>query len=208
MPIVNVGKYIVNVSPDCLRKATELEKGYQKGYLLAKSGEGECDDQETLFAKKTQPDLTYKNKEQFDNAVVEFLTRFDAERNKVRTPLTRESLLRWAEARAEYLSKLPSDSNSDKEYDALPWDKKVQQALGTLLMHWCRDSYDPSDSEDLLDALQNLWWNGTKGYKDYTINETLDEIEKNLLDPDESCYEFRDLEDCLEQFGLRDKDDE
>ena len=55
---------------------------------------------------------------------------------------------------------------------------------------------------ELVELVADWAQNGCRGFATYTMDEAIDEIMDELVDPDNSIYEFRSLEALLDEFEL------
>ncbi len=128
-------------------------------------------------------DLTFTTQEQFAKDAEEWLVK--AEAPPIRTPLTKENLTKWA-----------------KEQVRAEKAESPVLALAEILRRYNEHSYGDYKAHELVEVVSSFIMDGCKGYKQYTMDEILDEIDSELIDPSNSAYEFHDLEDLLEEFSM------
>jgi len=117
-------------------------------------------------------------------------------------PLTRETLLAWTERRLVlYPIYMCREWDADKQ-EHVPNAKpnSVQRILAHILLASYNSRQQDDKASELREAAVNLVWGGTKGYKDYTVEEALDEIGEFAWGS-EPQWEFATLADLLVEFG-------
>jgi hypothetical protein len=193
-----------------LRQALELPDKLLAGFLLGRSQGTASGSHDVELAADELPALVYTQgqEEAFRNASTAWLTAY-VDRPQVRTALTRENLLTWAN---NWVAKNPTykehtgwdQEKAESVYSDLP--NTAAHELALLLQEHSVRSFEDYSSSDAKMTLADYCWDGCKGYKNYSEDEALDEIMSDLVDPDNSPYEFNDLEDLLEQLGPDDEE--
>lgn len=186
------------VSLHSLGRYLELQPDLRNGFLVGRMNIDEC---EYSANHGGQIDLLICPTDHVSNekAIRAFLIK--ATKPQVRTPLTRENLLIWAQQHARTIP-----TYTDEKYDPVEKTTRVTthqntpaRELALLLQSAAVRDWAECGRAELREEIASMAWDGCKGYKDYTEDETLDEIMSELSDPDESPYEFNDLEDLLEE---------
>jgi hypothetical protein len=120
------------------------------------------------------------------------------------TALSRENLLEWAKRRVEqeptYTERRWDAGQSDYVEETKP-NTQVRELTTILMASFVRSIGECKQSE-LVELLADWAQNGCRGFGDYTVDEALAEIVHELVDPDNSIYEFGSLEDLLNEFDL------
>lgn len=120
------------------------------------------------------------------------------------TALTRENLLEWAKRRVEqeptYTERRWDAERSDYVEDTRP-NTSVRELTSILMASFVRSVSECKQSE-LVELLADWAQNGCRGFAAYTADEALTEIMHELVDPDNSIYDFGSLEDLLSEFEL------
>ena len=120
------------------------------------------------------------------------------------TALTRENLLEWAKRRVEqeptYTERQRDADRADYVDEAKP-NTQVRELTAILLASFVRSIGECKQSE-LVELLADWAQNGCRGFVAYTVDEALDEILHELVDPENSIYEFDSLEALLDEFEL------
>jgi hypothetical protein len=78
---------------------------------------------------------------------------------------------------------------------------QVRELTAILLASFVRSIGECKQSE-LVELLADWVQNGCRGFVAYTVDEALDEILHELVDPENSIYEFGSLEALLDEFDL------
>lgn len=120
------------------------------------------------------------------------------------TALSRENLLEWAKRRVEqeptYTERRWDAEQSDYVEETKP-NMQVRELTLILMANFIRSISECKQCE-LVDLLADWAQNGCRGLVTYTVDEALDEIVHELVDPDNSIYEFGSLEALLDEFEL------
>jgi hypothetical protein len=120
------------------------------------------------------------------------------------TALSRENLLTWAKRRVEqeptYTDRRWDAERSDYVEETKP-NTQVRELTTILMTSFVRSIGECKQSE-LVELLADWAQNGCRGLVTYTVDEALDEIVHELVDPDNSIYEFGSLEALLDEFEL------
>lgn len=191
---VKVGKRVGYIQAHVLADAIALENDLMGGFLVARMeshvGRDPVDDKVLVFPSS----LDHVKLAAFREAVTAVLNP------PQRTPLTRENLVKFMEGVVE---RSPTRTVSEwdskkKEYVERKVPMTVEWLLARMLITWHLNNYAEYKKCELLDSIDGWFMEGVKGYKDYTRDELLSEIEENFMGPDESPYDCGDLEDLLE----------
>jgi hypothetical protein len=115
----------------------------------------------------------------------------------VRTPLTRENVLKWA---TEDVDKHPTYvytgwNETTRQYENVIGTSTIHHLLSMLLLGHDAKLYADMDKGELLEILLEWCEHGVKGYDDYSVDELLDEIGTDVLD----SGLFADVEEMVEQ---------
>jgi len=120
------------------------------------------------------------------------------------TTLTRENLLEWAKRRVEqeptYTERRWDADRSDYVDETKP-NSHVRELTSILMASFVRSIGEYKRSE-LVDLLADWAQVGCRGFTAYTVDEALAEIMQELVDPENSTYEFGSLEALLDEFDL------
>ncbi len=120
------------------------------------------------------------------------------------TELSRENLLTWAKRRVEqeptYTERRWDAERSDYVEETKP-NTQVRELTSILMASFVRSIGECKQSE-LVELLADWSQNGCRGFTVYTADEALAEIMHELVDPDNSIYEFGCLEALLDEFDL------
>ena len=189
---------------DDLRQAVALPTDMLGGFLLARLRSDKREQLPGISAIHFAPG----SEEAFLVDAKAWLAKF-VDTPQVRTPLTREHLLRWAK---DWVAKSPThkesagwdEAKATTIYKDLP--NTPAYVLATILQRYAAAQYGDYGSSDARETILGLCWEGCKGYRHYTEQEALDEIVTELVDPENSPYEFTDLEDLLEELSPEDDD--
>ncbi len=182
---VKIGDTLGYIDDETVQRAKKYELYFALGFLHGRVREDRS---------AQQPQVTL-----VDGNIKDFFEKIDAikaEAEKVRTPLTRESLAEWAKNEAETIDRLMKE-----HCDPCPPSTTPQAVLVQILMSLEQET--AGSTKDRAEAYFELMLDGTKGFKNLTFDEALDEIAENMIGPDAEAFEFADLEELLEQFYER-----
>lgn len=198
---VKVGKRVGYIQAHALADALDLENDLVGGFLVAKMD---------IHAMR-EPDanvLTFPTNLD-EGKIAEFRMAATAILNPPpRTPLTRENLVKFMEGVVE---RHPTrTAYSKKEYAERRVPMTVEWLLSRMLITRHLSYYNNYKTYELLDSIGGWFMEGIRGYKDYSRDELLAEIEEDLMGPDNRPYNCRDLEDLLKalKFNERKFDEE
>lgn len=110
---------------------------------------------------------------------------------EVRTPLTEENLLAWADDAVKRFPKTTDLHGKDAT-------NSVEFLLGQILLQADARSYSEYGRQELVETIIDWCWGGVKGYADMSREELLKEVREQFLDPDNCGIDLNDLEDLLE----------
>ena len=120
------------------------------------------------------------------------------------TELTRKNLLAWAKRRVEqeptYTKRRWDAEQNDYVEDIKP-NTQVRELTSILMASFVRSVSECKQSE-LVELLADWAQNGCRGFAAYTADEAITEIMQELVDPDNSIYEFGSLKELLKEFEL------
>jgi len=120
------------------------------------------------------------------------------------TALSRENLLEWAKRRVEqeptFTERRWDAERSDYVEETKP-NTQVRELTSILMASFVRSIGECKQSE-LVELLADWAQNGCRGFAVYAADEALAEIVHELVDPDNSIYEFGSLEALLDEFDL------
>jgi hypothetical protein len=116
------------------------------------------------------------------------------------TPITRESLIIWAQER---VAKQPTRDDEQWDEQKKDWltatvPNTPEFELACIAGRFQARMLEDQKASELREHLHDLYWNGLKGYSHMTLEEIADEIMTEVLD----VYDFRTLEDLQSEFGM------
>jgi hypothetical protein len=119
---------------------------------------------------------------------------------RAETPITRETLIAWARER---VAKQPTHDDEQwdeqkKEWLTVTVPNTPEFELACINSRFQNRMLEDYKSSELREHLNDLYWNGLKGYSHMMLEEIADEIMTEVLD----VYDFRTLEDLLSEFGV------
>jgi hypothetical protein len=120
------------------------------------------------------------------------------------TVLTRENLAEWARRRVEQEPTHTESQWDDKrgEFVEETRDNTQVRELTSILRASFIRSISEYKQRELVELAVDWAQNGCRGFVAYTVEEALDEIVCELVDSDNSTYEFGSLEALLDEFEL------
>jgi hypothetical protein len=120
------------------------------------------------------------------------------------TVLTRENLAEWARRRVEQEPTCTESQWDDKrgEFSEETRDNTQVRELTSILRASFIRSISEYKQRELVELAVDWAQNGCRGFAAYTVEEALDEIVCELVDSDNSTYEFGSLEALLDEFEL------
>lgn len=99
------------------------------------------------------------------------------------TPITDENIVAWAENRVALSPTYNDQVEKDGVKKNVTLTNTAERELGLLLFRHSMESFKEYSKSDLLDFVVDVLRSGTKGYKDMTMPELLEEFKDVVVQP-------------------------